>query len=194
MQTMLKTIAGAGLTLALIATASLAVDYSKGSKAKEWGLTGEAKARFSGKVVDILCELSGNCTEKCGDGLRQLGIVRSDDNKLIVVPKNGQAAFNGATDDLLPYCGKMVDVDGLLVGEDEHNPAQVFMVQRIRVSGEKKWKKARRWTKVWRKRNPDAKGKGPWFRRDPRVKKQIAATGYLGLGKAADEAFAKENE
>ena len=33
--------------------------------------------------------------------------------------------------------------------------------------------------------------KGPWFRKDPRVKAEIAKDGYLGLGLETDKEFVK---
>ena len=179
---------------AFAATPVLAADFSKGSNAAELGLVGEAKATFSGKVVDILCELSGDCPANCGDGKRQLGLVRDTDNALVVVSKNAQFEFNGAVDDLLPYCNKAVDVDGLLLGDDPGMPAKVYMAQFIRLKGETTWIKTERWTKAWAERNPEAKGEGPWFRRDPRVKKQLEKSGYFGLGKDVDEKWRKENQ
>ncbi len=191
-----KTTTGA-LTFALLlvfSTTAPAADFSKGSKAKKWGLTAEEKALFTGKVVDIVCELSGDCPDNCGNGLRQLGIVRDSDQKLISVLKNGQAAFNGAADDLLPYCNEQVDADGVLIGDEASLGAKYFMVQRIRKDGRPKWNKTKQWTKAWKKRNPDAKGKGPWFRRDPRVAKQIELEGYFGLGAEVDKKYIAENE
>ena len=184
---------------ALVGLASFSVSgplaaeqFAKGSKAKKWGLVGEEKALFSGKVVDVLCELAGDCPADCGNGDRNLAIVRAKDNKLVPVLKNRQPAFNGATDDLLPYCNKDVDVDGVLIGEDEGIKAKVFMIQFIRVKGEEKWAKTNLWTKKWAKRHPEAKGKGPWFRRDPRVKKQIADTGFFGLGHDVDKKWREQ--
>ena len=182
------------LALMLTTSAAWTEDFSEGSQAKEWGLAEEELALFSGKVVDIACELSGDCPDNCGNGLRHLGILRDTDNKLVMVLKNRQAAFNGATDDLLPYCNKQVDVDGVLIADQEEYGAKFFMVQFIRESGAPEWNKANLWTAAWKKRNPEAGGKGPWFRRDPRVLKQIEAEGYLGLGKQADEAYRKETE
>ena len=178
----------------LFTTSASAADFSQGSKAKEWNLYGEEKAAFSGKVVDLLCELSGDCPENCGNGNRNMGIVRSADNKLIAVLKNRQASFNGGTEDLLPYCNKQVDVDGLMIGEDEVVKAKFYMVQFIRESGAEKWNKTSLWTKRWKAKNPNATGKGPWFRRDPRVRKQIAKTGYFGLGLEFDQKYLEENE
>ena len=37
--------------------------------AEEWGIEFEEKARFEAKVVDILCELSGDCPDNCGGGV-----------------------------------------------------------------------------------------------------------------------------
>ncbi|MCH9809166.1 MAG: hypothetical protein K0U74_15685 [Alphaproteobacteria bacterium] len=182
-----------GLVTTGVATGvASAEDFSKGSKAATFGLRGETKATFSGKVVDILCELSGDCPANCGDGNRNLGIVREADGKLILVSKNAQFEFNGAVDDLLPYCGKAVDVDGLMIGNDPGVKAQIYMVQLIREKGAADWNKAELWTSAWAKRNPGAAGKGPWYNRDPRVAKQIKKDGRLGLGHAADKKYQEE--
>lgn len=191
----IKEVVSLSLAAALLAApVSFAADFSAGSNAKEWGLQGEEKATFSGKVVDVLCELSGDCADQCGAGNRQLGIVRDSDKQLVFVLKNRQAAFNGAVEDLLPYCNKAVDVDGVLIGDDDVVKSKFYMVQFIRDTGADKWNKTTLWTKRWAEKNPEAKGKGPWFRRDPRVKKQIAKSGHFGLGAAVDEAYIKENE
>ena len=191
---MIKTLFVSAATVLLLTASAHAADFSQGSKAKAWNLYGEEKAKFSGKVVDILCELSGSCPDNCGDGKRHMGIVRVADNQLIAVLKNRQASFNGAAEDLLPYCNKNVDVDGLMIGEDEASASRFYMVQLIRVTGEEKWNKTTRWTKQWRKKNPEAKGKGAWFRRDPRVKKQLAKNGHFGLGLEFDQKYIEENE
>ncbi len=180
--------------LAISTSVSLAEDFSEGSQAKEFGLADEVKSTFSAKVVDLLCEVAGDCADNCGNGSRQLGLVRDADNKLITVLKNGQFSFNGPIEDLLPYCNKQVDVDGLMIGDPEEFSTQFYMVQLIKDAGSDKWNKANLWTKNWNKRNPEAKGKGPWFRRDPRVIKQIEANGYFGLGEKADIEYAKENQ
>lgn len=164
--------------------------FSAGSEAEEWSLVGEEKARFPARVVDILCELTGDCPAGCGAGARQLGLVREADAALVVVSKNGQPLFNGAVDDLLPYCGEAVEVDGLLIGDDPANPAKIYQIQRIRRAGEAEWSKADRWTQAWAGRNPEAAAlPGPWFRKDPRVQALIARDGHLGLGLETDAAF-----
>ncbi|MEP1441881.1 MAG: hypothetical protein ABJK39_02610 [Hyphomicrobiales bacterium] len=159
------------------------------SKAKNWNLVEEKKAIFSGKVVDIRCEVTGNCADECGAGAYQLGILTTD-GKLIPPMKNGQTSFNGTIEDLLPYCGKNVEVDGLLVGAGI--PEQLYQIQLIKVEGGE-WAKANLHTKTWKKKYPDAGGKGPWFRRDPRVKAQLEKDGWLGLGADVDKKFIAEN-
>ncbi|MEO0327046.1 MAG: hypothetical protein AAF217_00470 [Pseudomonadota bacterium] len=175
-------------------TFAMGAEFSDGSNAKEFGFIDEEKATFSGKVVDILCELSGDCAETCGSGNRLMGIVRDKDNTLVLVLKNAQLSFNGPVHDLVPYCNKKVDVDGLLIGDVESYNAKFYMVQFIRDAGAAEWKKAKLWTKAWKERNPEATGKGPWFRRDPRVIKQTEAEGYFGLGHEADEQYRVENQ
>ncbi len=156
------------------------------SKAKSWGLSEEQKARFEAKVVDILCELSGDCPANCGAGTRQLGLLNGE-GRLILANKNTQRIFSGAVEDLLPYCGKMVEVDGLFAG---HSGTQVYQVQFIKEADAEKFRKANRWSKVWRKTYPEAaKKKGRWYRKDPRIKPLIERDGYLGLGLATDKAF-----
>lgn len=187
----------AALALCLApAAASAAEDgaFAKGSIAQNWNLLGQENAMFTGRVVDILCELSGDCPAHCGEGARQLGIVRGADGVLVLVSKNGQPLFNGAVPDLLPYCGKQVEVDGLLTGLPDYTPAKVYQIQYIREVGAENFSKANLWTGDWERRFPEAAKKpGPWFRKDPRVLSRIEASGYLGLGKEADEAFIKEN-
>ena len=172
-------------------TPAVAQDFSANSKAKSWGLSGEKKARFEGRVVDALCELTGDCPADCGGGFRQMGLVRSVDDVFVLALKNSQAAFSGASVDLALYCNQTVEVDGLMIEDPDLNTRNIYQVQKIRV-GDGDWAKANKFTKVWKAENPDAAGKGAWFRRDPRIKALIASQGYLGLGLATDEAFIKE--
>ena len=176
----------------LIATPLFAQDFSAGSTARAWNLYGEKKAYFKAKVVDPLCTLTGNCPDNCGDGRRQLALLRTVDNVMVLPLKNSQAAFTGAGNELQPFCGMNVEVDGLLVEDEDLSAKNFYMLQKIRIDGDEKWTKANHWTKEWKTANPNAKGKGPWFRRDPRVKAAIAENGYLGLGHETDEAFKKE--
>lgn len=178
--------------LALIASPLTAQDFSEGSEAKTWNLYAEVPARFEAKVVDVLCELTGDCAEDCGAGTRQLGLVRSVDNVMVLPMKNSQPAFTGAAEELAPFCNQMIEVDGLMIEDEDLGASNIYLVQRIK-AGDADWIKANTWTKKWAKTYPEAKGKGPWFRRDPRVKNVIASEGYLGLGLEADAAYAEEN-
>lgn len=173
---------------ALLATPLAAQDFSTNSEAKTWNLYAEVPAQFEGKIIDVMCELTDNCPANCGDGDRQLAILRSADDQIVMALKNNQAAFTGAVTDLLPYCGQTVTVDGLMIEDEDFPIRNSYLVQRIKPEGAE-WTKANQFTKVWAAENPDAKGKGPWFRRDPRINALIAADGYLGLGLEVDEAF-----
>ena len=177
---------------ALIASPLAAQDFSEGSEARSWNLYAEVPARFEAKVVDVLCELTGNCAEDCGAGTRQLGLIRSADNVMVLPMKNSQPAFTGAAEELAPFCNQVIEVDGLMIEDEDLGASNIYLVQRIK-SGDADWIKANTWTKKWAKKHPEAKGKGPWFRRDPRVKEVIASEGYLGLGPEADATYAEEN-
>lgn len=178
--------------LALIASPLAAQDFSEGSAAKSWNLYAEAPAKFEAEVVDILCMLTGDCPQDCGAGKRQLGLVRSADGVLVLPMKNSQPAFTGAAVELAPFCGQTVTVDGLLLDDPELGAKNVYLVQTIQAEGAEPIK-ANQWTKNWARENPDAKGKGPWFRRDPRVNEIIAREGYLGLGLEVDQTYIEEN-
>ncbi len=176
--------------LLLLAAPATAQDFSAGSEASSWGLLGEAPARFEARVVDILCELGGDCPADCGGGARQLGLLRSADGVLVLPMKNGQPVFSGAVADLAPFCGQTIEVDGLLVGEAEVTSAPFYMIQRIRPEGAEAFQPADRFTKAWAEANPEAAAQGgDWFRTDPGVRRQIETEGYLGLGLETDKAF-----
>lgn len=159
------------------------------SQARDWGLTNAELKRVDGTVVDVRCELAGDCPNNCGDGNRQLGIVDGD-GKLYLAGKNNQTSFNGAVEDLLPYCGQAVEADGVVAG---HSGVTIYHVQLIRPAGSEEWSKTTRWTKQWNAKNPELKEiKGPWFRKDPRITSRIEANGYFGLGKEVDQAYIDE--
>ena len=178
--------------LALAASPLAAQDFSEGSEARSWNLYAEVPARFDAEVVDVLCTLTGDCPDDCGAGKRQLGLVRAADGVLVLPMKNSQPAFTGAAVELAPFCGQQVTVDGLMLDDPELGANNVYLVQTIQAAGADKIK-ANKWTKNWAKEYPEAKGKGPWFRRDPRIKEIIATEGYLGLGLEEDATFIAEN-
>jgi hypothetical protein len=177
---------------ALIAAPATAQDFSAGSAAKSWNLYAESPARFEAQVVDLLCEMTGDCPDDCGGGARQLALLRSVDNVLVFPMKNNQPAFTGAANELQPFCGKAVEVDGLLITDPDIGAQNVFLVQTIREVGATDWVKANRWTKDWAEAHPAAAGSGPWYDRDPRVQAEIATNGYFGLGLEQDAVILKE--
>jgi len=179
----------AAAAAALLALPASAQDFAEGSEAKEWGLFGEEKARFEAEVVDLLCEFTGDCPDDCGGGARQLGLKRTADGVLVLPTKNAQPIFTGAAVELAPFCGRTVEVDGLLVGEEGFVPTKFYLVQRIRADGGD-WVAATGWSKRWNAAHPDlAAGEGQWFRKDPRVNAHIEESGYLGLGLETDAEF-----
>ncbi|TMM55403.1 hypothetical protein [Sulfitobacter sabulilitoris] len=183
----------AATALALLATPLAAQDFSQGSEARSWNLYAEVPARFEARVVDVLCELTGECAADCGAGGHQMGLVRTADGVLVMPLKNNQPVFSGAAADLAPYCNQTVEVDGLMIEDEDLNVRYVYQVQRIKPQ-DGEWTKANRFTQVWAQSHPDAAGDGPWFRRDPRVNEVIDREGYLGLGPEEDAAFIEEND
>ena len=179
--------------IALIAAPLAAQDFSEGSEARSWNLYAEVPAKFEARVVDLVCEFSGDCPADCGAGKRQLGLVRTADDVLVLPMKNSQPAFTGAAVELQPFCNQVITVDGLMLDDPELGAQNVYLVQTIVPPGATDTIKANQWTKVWAKAHPDAKGKGPWFRRDPRINEIIASEGYLGLGLEEDETYIAEN-
>ena len=173
---------------ALLAAPLAAQDFSERSEARPWNLYAEVPAYFEATVVDIMCDLTGDCPANCGEGTRQLGLKRAADGVTVLVMKSSQPAFTGAVVDLLPYCGQEVTVDGLMIEDEDFPISNVYLVQRVKAA-DADWARANQFTKVWAKENPEAKGKGPWFRRDPRILSEIARDGYLGLGAETDKAF-----
>ncbi len=158
----------------LIPAAVMALFAAQPSRAAdEWGIDHEKVAQFSGKVVDIACALKGDCPANCGNGTRQLGIL-TQDGKLRAAVK-GNTDFAGAVHDLLPWCGKTIEVDGLLI----ENPAiTLFMAQRIRESADKPWVSTVAFAKDWEAKHGKS---AQWFRDDPLVKEVIAEDGVLGV-------------
>ncbi len=181
------------LIAALAAGTAAAQDFSDGSEARSWNLFAEQPARFEARVVDILCELSGDCPADCGGGARQLGLVRAADNVLVYPNKNAQPIFTGAALELLPFCGQDVEVDGLLIEDPDLGATNIYLLQKIRSVGAEEWTDANRWSRAWAEQNPEAAGAdGPWFRNDPRVNAEIAAEGWFGFGLERDAAIIKE--
>ena len=155
--------------------------------AEEWGLPEEQVARFEAKVVDILCELTGDCPTDCGAGKRQLGLVT--DAGALVLPAKNFTAFSGAATELIDFCGERVVADGLFT---TNRGAKIFVLQFVKQAPDGKWRRANRFVARWAEANgfqpggPEAK---QWFRHDPRVKAMIGRDGVLGLGAEADKDY-----
>lgn len=170
---------------ALFAAALVRADDARA--AQEWGLIGEEKARFEAKVVDVLCELTGDCPAGCAAGKRQLGLL-TDEGRLVLPVKNF-TPFSGAVDELIDFCGKRVLADGLFTTNRGYT---IYALQFVKELPDGKWRRANRFLPKWAKRfgfepgGPEAKR---WFRNDPRIKALIAENGKLGLGPAADKKY-----
>ena len=148
--------------------------------AQGWGLIGEEIVRFDAKVVDVLCELTGDCPDNCGGGKRQLGLIDAN-GKLIPVFKDA-VPFAGAAAELIDFCGKTVTADGLFSTNRE---TTIFSLQFVREAPDGKWRKSNRYLRKWAKTNGvevNSNAAKAWFRNDPRVKALIAKEGKLGLG------------
>ena len=60
--------------LTLSAAFTVFFGISTAQAADGWGIAGEKVVQWDAKVVDVLCELSGDCPANCCDGKRQLGL------------------------------------------------------------------------------------------------------------------------
>ena len=136
--------------------------------------------------------MTGDCPDNCGDGKRQLALLRAADDVMVFPLKNNQPAFTGAANELSGVCAQEVEVDGLLIDDPDIGAVNVYLVQKIRAVGSEDWVTANQWTKDWAAANPEAEGNGPWFRRDPRILAEIAREGYLGLGPEVDKPFIED--
>ncbi|MEE9210091.1 MAG: hypothetical protein V3U23_06525 [Kiloniellales bacterium] len=155
--------------------------------AESWGLPGEETARFEATVVDLLCELTGDCPAGCGAGTRQLGLLKDDGT--LVLPLKNQVIFAGVAAELIDFCARRVVADGLFVTNRGHT---IFALQFVKPVLDGDWRRANRFLPKWAAEN----GVGPksatarrWFENDPRVKDLVARDGKLGLGLEADRKY-----
>ncbi len=162
-------------SIAFLWLAAAMVFATSARAAEEWGIDGEAKARFEAKVVDIACELTGNCPEKCGAGKRQLGLLR-DDGSLVLAVKNFDI-FAGASADLIEYCGQRIIADGLMI-TSPHMP--LFALQFKRLAPDGKWSRANWFARDWSKAHGGLSS-AKWFRQDARIVREIRTNGVFGI-------------
>lgn len=141
--------------------------------ADAWGLDHEQPMEVTGKVVDLLCMLTGDCPADCGGGKRQLGILTADD-RLLPVAK-GTVLLANAVPDLLPMCGQTVHADGLLIASPDMT---LYFPQYLKPSLDAAWVPTTAFQTQWTAAHGDAPD---WFRADPTVKAVIARDGILGI-------------
>ena len=144
------------------------------SKAAESvGAQYENLTEIEGTVVDVLCELTGSCPKNCGDGKRLLGIKTSAGDLMPVA--KGAPIFANATLSVLPFCGKTIYADGLMI---ENPKMRIYYVQRYRADKTSAWKDDEGFDVAWAAKN----GKSDeWYRADPIVKEAIGDKGSLGI-------------
>ena len=143
--------------------------------ADEWGIEGEEKLRVTATVVDLVCEVAGDCVPECGGGKRQLGLLL-EDGTLVPVLKNFDI-FAGATDDLIGFCGQKIVADGLMIKNDKMN---IYALQFKRLAPDGKWSRANQWGKNWSAAN-GGQNAGQWFKSDAAVAKTIKDQGVFGI-------------
>lgn len=162
------------LTL-LCLTALLAIGAGQHARAaSSWGIYGEEEARIQATAVDILCALTGDCPDDCGGGRRQMGLLREDGTLLLAIKNNDP--FAGTANDLAPFCGQLIEADGLLIRND-HFP--MFVVQFKRALPDGEWRRANWFTRDWEQEHG---GDGSrWYESDPTVTEELEANGILGL-------------
>jgi hypothetical protein len=157
----------------LTAVLALTLPAGAGFAAEPWNLPGEKELVVEGKVVDLLCELAGDCPPGCGEGSRQLGLLTAE-GRLIPAIK-GNVLFAGPVLDLLPFCGRTVQADGLLI---ENPQMPVYFVQALRERADRPWQPADAFMTAWTAANGEAP---EWQRADPLVRDVIARKGKLGV-------------
>lgn len=161
-----------GITLAgLVGFALLAAPFARAAEPQ--GIEHEKPMVLRGKVVDLLCGVTGNCPPDCGNGKRILGLLTAE-GKLIATVKS-PTDFAGAIADLLPHCNREVELDGLMV----ENPAmRLYLVQGWRRDKADPWTTAAAFTPVWTAQNAPAED---WYKADPRARRLLEADGVFGI-------------
>lgn len=141
--------------------------------AEAWNIPHETATILRGRVVDALCHLKGRCTPDCGGGKRQLGLTLANGTFRLVAKSN--IDFAGSVRDLIGYCGREIEADGLLI----ENPAvTLFFVQAVREGPSQPWIPAERFKADWEARNGKA---AEWWRADPDANRIIAEDGPYGI-------------
>jgi hypothetical protein len=162
---------GKAVFLASLALSVLSANSAPAAEA--WNIPHEKQVVLKGRVTDALCHLKGRCAPDCGGGKRQLGLVLADGAFRLVAKSN--VDFAGAIHDLIGYCGREIEADGLLI----ENPAvTLFFVQGIRTDASAPFTPAERFKTQWEARHGKAQ---EWWRADPEANRLIAEDGPLGI-------------
>ena len=152
---------------------------------QKWGISGAEVAELSGEVVDVLCELSGNCAEQCGAGKRQLGIKTEQRTVLIAKDLN---FYTGAAQELWPFCNQQLVVNGQFT---QTGTTRFFQIQNVRTPTGP-WMSTGKFLENWAEKNGETLSKAEdWYRHDKRVNEILEKDGRLGLGLEADNAYFK---
>ena len=141
--------------------------------AEAWNIPHETATILRGRVVDALCHLKGRCTPDCGGGKRQLGLALADGTFRLVAKSN--IDFAGSVRDLIGYCGREIEADGLLI---ESPAVTLFFAQAVREDPSQPWLPAERFKADWEARNGKA---AEWWRADPEASRIIAEDGPYGI-------------
>lgn len=164
---------GHAKVIAWLALTGLLAGSAPGVAAEAWGIPHEKPATLKGRVVDALCQLKGRCAPDCGAGRRQLGLVLADGTFRLVAKSN--IDFAGAIPDLIGFCGREIEADGLLI----ENPAvTLFFVQGVRTDAASPFTPADRFQSRWEAQHGKAQ---EWWRADPQANRLIAEDGPLGV-------------
>ena len=155
------------------AALSLASAVGVAQAAEPWGLENEKVVQLEGRVVDLACELARDCPADCGGGRRQLGVLTAE-GRLLPLAK-GNVNFANAVADLLPFCGRTLGIDGLLI---ESPVMSLLFVQNLRASPEAPWQPTAAFERDWKAAHGEA---AEWYREDPAVKAAIAEKGVFGI-------------
>ncbi|MBX2839166.1 MAG: hypothetical protein KTR35_20085 [Gammaproteobacteria bacterium] len=150
---------------------------------QRWSISGVEVAEFSGEVVDILCEVSGNCVEQCGGGERQIGI--KTDTETILVSKDLNL-YTGGAEQLWRFCGSNLVVNGQFT---QSGNVRFFQVQNIK-EPDGEWQSATQFLETWAEKNGTTVSAAKrWYQQDERVTTILERDGRLGLGAEADDEY-----
>lgn len=171
--------------LFILATTILSACATPVGEVQKWGISGAEVGELSGEVVDVLCEVSGNCADQCGAGTRQLGIKTEQGMVLIAKDLN---LYTGAAEELWPLCNQPLVVNGQFT---ESLNTRFFQIQNVR-KPDGPWMRTTKFLETWAAANGESLAVAKdWYRHDKRVNTIIEKDGRLGLGQEADKAYFK---